>query len=214
MIKRISALGVRIRTYDEGTRTLILALAIFIALAAWWYHDATSPRMGSVDWLSYRIEMVKQEYLLGEAPELRIYMVNERKHPVYIERVSRIGSTFLVAITKDGKRFISQIACPHLGYTKAAHEAKALERMLMKPGEAHLYTFNLSDYEWFDQESFGEFDRELEYLKWEPGNYSVEVYYVQRCSRCHYEIKSDQYKWLGSSTISIKNASAGYGGWR
>jgi hypothetical protein len=105
----------------------------------------------------------------------------------------------------EGKRFISQVACPYLAYIKESHEKEALDRMLMKPGETRVYSFNLSDYAWFDQDSFGEFTKDLEYLEWEEGSYEVEVYYVQRCSRCHYEIRKDQYKWLGKVEFELNS---------
>jgi hypothetical protein len=197
MIRRIKALGIKISTYGEGERTLALITVILIGLAIWGYVDAVSPKMGSVDYLSYKVETDRDSYSPGEAPVLRIYLTNQMRHPVYIERVSRIGYTFLVSIYHQGKRFISQVGCPYLGYMNEAHEEKALQRMLMRPGETRVYTFNLSEYDWFDQDSFGEFTRELDYLEWERGTYEVEVYYVQRCSRCHYEIRKDQYKWLG-----------------
>jgi hypothetical protein len=204
MIKRIRALGIKIATSGEGERTLLLVALLALVLGLWGYHNITSPKMGSVDYLSYKIETDKEKYSPGESPLLRIYLTNQMRHPVYIERVSRIGYTFLVSVYHKGKRYISQVGCPYLGYLNQAHEEESLDRMLMKPGETRVYSFNLSDYAWFDQDSFGEFTRELEYLEWEPGSYEVEVYYVQRCSKCHYEIRKDQYKWLGKVRFEYK----------
>jgi hypothetical protein len=189
-------------------KKVIGIIALFLASVAG-YSYATSPKIGSVEDLSFDITLDKLNYPLGEAPVLTLTLTNTRWRPIYIEKDFTLGRTVMVSIYREKSRFATRVipttlttrGCAEFMQREVNPYAQFAEVVILKPGESLSVTIDLGHYEWYNTDTIGWWD--VEFMDWEkPGSYAVDVHYVQRwCS----EITplTTFWKWIGRIDFTI-----------
>lgn len=184
----------------------LLVLLLAASLAGYSY--AVSPRIGSVEDLSFQAALDKGSYPPGEAPKLTLTLTNTRWHPIYVEKDFTLGRTVMVSIYRGESRFATRVV-PTTLTTRGCAEfmrweenpyAQFAEAVLLQPGESLSATIDLAQYEWYNTDTIGWWD--VEFIDWSPGDYAVDVLYVQRwCSRI--TPLTTFWKWIGRINFTI-----------
>jgi hypothetical protein len=188
---------------------LLIVMAVIVLSSAAGYSYATSPRVGSVEDLSFQIALDRDSYPPDEAPLLTLTLTNTRWYPVYIERDFTLGRTVMVSIYRGESRYATRVI-PTTLTTKGCAEfmdrevnpyAQFTEVILLEPGESVSAVIDLGGYEWYNTDTIGWWD--VEFIDWNiPGSYAVDVLYVQRwCSRVTPFTKF--WKWVGRIEFKV-----------
>lgn len=192
----------------------VLTVIVLASLAGYSY--ASSPRIGSVEDLSFRIALDRDSYNnsypLGEAPLLTLSLTNTRMHPIYIERDFTLGRTVMVSVYRGDSRYATRVI-PTTLTTKGCAEfmsrevnpyAQFTEVVLLEPGESVTAAIDLGRYQWYSTDTIGWWD--VEFINWSvPGRYAVDVLYVQRwCSRV--TPFTSFWKWVGRAEFTLGGA--------
>lgn len=196
-------------------RTLVAFSVIVLASLAG-YSYASSPRVGSVEDLSFNIALDRESsnniYPPGEAPRLTLTLTNSRLYPIYIERDFTLGRTVMISVYKGDSRYATRVipttlttkGCADFMSREVNPYAQFTEVVLLEPGASVSVTLDLGRYQWYNTDTIGWWN--VEFIDWTmPGSYSVDVLYVQRwCSRV--TPFTSLWKWVGRTEFTIGGA--------